>query len=72
MGETSFTILQRPEKIMEQKGKHQVGTISLCKQGQNVSGAYAVSVNGFCVPPTLIYPRKGMMESLLCGSILAG
>jgi hypothetical protein len=67
MGETSLTVSQHPEKIIDQKGKHQVGAISLCKQGQNVTGVHAVSMSGFCLPPSLICPRKRMKNSLSYG-----
>jgi hypothetical protein len=64
MDETSHTVVQRPEKIIVQKGEHQVGAITSCERGQNVTGVYAVSASGFCVPPMLIYSRKRMEESL--------
>jgi hypothetical protein len=60
MDETSHTVVQRPEKIIAQKGKHEVGAITSCEREQNVTGVYAVSASVFCVPPMLIYPRKRM------------
>ncbi|XP_069698836.1 uncharacterized protein [Periplaneta americana] len=68
MDETSHTVVQRQEKILEQRGKHQVGAISSCERGQNVTGVYAMSASGFFVPPMLIYDRKKMMESLTFGA----
>jgi hypothetical protein len=62
--ETSHRVLKRPEKIIAQKDKHQIGAISSRERRQNVTDVYAVSVGGFCVPSVLIYPRKRMMESL--------
>jgi hypothetical protein len=67
MDETSHTVVQRPEKIIAQKDNHQVGAITLCERGQNVTGVYAVSASGFYVPPMLIYPRKRMKDSLSYG-----
>ncbi|KAJ4442919.1 hypothetical protein ANN_04515 [Periplaneta americana] len=68
MDETSHTVVQRQEKILAQRGKHQVGAISSCERGQNVTGVYAMSASGFFVPPILIYARKKMMESLTFGA----
>lgn len=68
MDETSHTVVQRPEKVVALKGKHQVGAISSCERGQNVTGVYAMSASGFYVPPMLIYARKRMKEFLTFGA----
>jgi hypothetical protein len=70
MDETSHTVVQRPEKITAQEGKHQVGAITLCERGENLTGvySYAVSASGFYVNSMLIYPRKRMKESLSYGA----
>ncbi|KAJ4427131.1 hypothetical protein ANN_24747 [Periplaneta americana] len=68
MDETSHTVVQRQEKILAQRGKHQVAAISSCERGQNVTGVYAMSASGFFLPPMLIYARKKMMESLTFGA----
>jgi hypothetical protein len=67
MDETSHTVVQRPE-IITQKGKHQVVAIASCERGKNVTGVYAVSASGFCVPPMLIYLRKRMKDTLSYGA----
>ncbi|KAJ4436930.1 hypothetical protein ANN_17062, partial [Periplaneta americana] len=58
MDETSHNVVQRQEKILAQRGKPQVGAISSCERGQNVTGVYAMSASGFFVPPMLIYAKK--------------
>jgi hypothetical protein len=68
MDKTSHAVVQRPEKIIAQKGKRQVGAISPCERGQNVTGVYTVSTSGLYVPPMLIYPRKSVKESLSYGA----
>ncbi|KAJ4430608.1 hypothetical protein ANN_19196 [Periplaneta americana] len=55
MDETSHTVVQRQEKILAQRGKHQVGAISSCERGQNVTGVYPMSASGFF--------DKGWMDS---------
>lgn len=47
MDGTSHTVVQHPEKIISQKGNDHVGAISLCEQGQNVTGLYAVKCECF-------------------------
>ena len=68
MDETSHTVLQCPEKIVAQREKQQVGAISSCERGQNVTGVYAMSATGFYVPRMLIYARKRMKEFLTFGA----
>ncbi|KAJ4443714.1 hypothetical protein ANN_05389 [Periplaneta americana] len=68
MDETSHNVVQRQEKILAQRGKHQVGAISSCERGQTVTGVYAMGASGFFVPPMLIYAKKKMMESLTFGA----
>jgi hypothetical protein len=68
MDKTSLTVKQHSDKIIAQKGQYQVGAILLCKQGQIITSVYAASVSGFCVPPMLIYPRKGLKDNLSYGA----
>jgi hypothetical protein len=68
LDETSHRVLQHLEEILAQKDKHQVGDISSCERGENVTGVYAVSVSGFCDLPVLIYPRTRIMEKLSYGA----
>jgi hypothetical protein len=58
MNETSYGVVQRPQKIVTQTGKHQVGVISSCEREQNVVGVYAINASGFYVPPKPIYLSK--------------
>jgi hypothetical protein len=58
MDETSHTVVQRSEKIIAQKGRHQVEAITSCERGQNVAGDHLVSASSFYVPPMLIYCRN--------------
>nr|CAD7432599.1 unnamed protein product [Timema monikensis] len=64
----SMAVVQRPEKFVVQKGKNQVGAITCCERGQNVTGLYAVSATCFFIPPMLIYTRKRMKESISFGA----
>lgn len=66
--ETSHTVVQKPQKVIAQRGKHQVGAITSCERGQNVTGMYAMSASGVFIPPMLIFARKRMKESLVYGA----
>ncbi|KAG5891534.1 hypothetical protein JTB14_012591 [Gonioctena quinquepunctata] len=66
--ETSHTVVQKPQKIIAQKGKHQIGTITSSETFQNVTGMYAMSTTGSFIPPMLIFARKRMMDSLTYGA----
>nr|CAD7257341.1 unnamed protein product [Timema shepardi] len=68
MDETSHTVVQRSENIVAQKGKHEVEAITCCDRGKNGTRVYTVSATDFYVPPTLIYPRKRMKESVSFGA----
>nr|CAD7203152.1 unnamed protein product [Timema douglasi] len=54
---------ERPENIVAE-----VEAIICCERGKYVTGVYTVSATDFYVPPTLIYPRKRMKESLSFGA----
>ncbi|XP_063241264.1 tigger transposable element-derived protein 6-like [Bacillus rossius redtenbacheri] len=68
MDETSHTVVQRPEKVIAQRGKHQVGGITACERGQNVTGVYVMNAVGLFIPPMLIYAKKRMKDSLAFGA----
>ncbi|KAF2897479.1 hypothetical protein ILUMI_08696 [Ignelater luminosus] len=60
----------KPQKILEQRGKHQIGAITSAERGQNVSAMCAMSASEFFVPPYLIFSRKRMKDSLIIGAQL--
>ncbi|KAJ4440924.1 hypothetical protein ANN_10772 [Periplaneta americana] len=62
MDETSHNVVQRQEKILAQRGKPQVGAISSCERGQNVTGVNAMSASGFfrlLTPSSAVRIRDG-------------
>ncbi|KAJ8875917.1 hypothetical protein PR048_023825 [Dryococelus australis] len=68
MDETSHTVVQRPEKVIAHRGQHQVGGITPCERGQNVTGAYTINSAGLLIPPMLIHTRKITKDSLAFGA----
>lgn len=57
MDETGVTTVQKPDKIIAQKGIKQVGSVTSAERGTLVTLALAVSASGNTVPPMFIFPR---------------
>ncbi|XP_046661273.1 uncharacterized protein LOC124354680 [Homalodisca vitripennis] len=55
--ETGVQTVQRPNKIVAQKGVRQVGKATSAERGQTVTMVLAVSAIGHSVPPMLVFPR---------------
>ena len=51
MDETGFSMVQKPQKVFARKGKHQVGAITSCERGRNVT--FVCCVCGTSCLPTL-------------------
>ena len=63
--ESGFTIVHRPEKILGQKGKRAIGTLTSAEKGKTITFLPAVSAVGHYVPPLFVFPRKRMKLDLL-------
>jgi hypothetical protein len=66
--ETGFTAVQKPQKVLARKGKHQVGSITSCERGRNITFVCCSSASGRYVPPMIIYPRKNLKIELTEGA----
>lgn len=55
--ETGVQTVQRPNKIVAEKGVHQVGKVTSAERGQTVTMVLAVSAIGNSVPPMFVFPR---------------
>jgi len=60
MDETGLQTVQKPQKILARRGKHQVGGI--------VSAVCCCRATGQYVPPLLIFKRKHMVDNLKDGA----
>ena len=60
MDESGLIVVQKVSKIVGQKGKHQIGSITSMERGRNVTIICCVSASGQYVPPSIIFPRKRM------------
>ena len=68
MDETGFSAVQKPQKVFARKGKHQVGSITSCERGRNITFVCCVSASGQYIPPLVIYPRKNLKMELTEGA----
>ena len=63
--ETGLTICQKPTKIIAQKGRKNVATLTSAEKGKTVTIICCVSGTGIFVPPMMIFPRVRMKAELL-------
>jgi len=68
MDETGLTTVQKPQKILAKKGKHQVGALTSAERGVNTTVVCCVSAAGQYVPPMIIFKRLRMKEELKDGA----
>ncbi|KAK7095561.1 hypothetical protein V1264_006951 [Littorina saxatilis] len=69
MDETGISTVQtKCQKVLAQKGKHQIGSMSSGERGVNTTIVLCASAAGNYVPPFVIFKRKRMPPSLAEGS----
>ncbi|XP_050295152.1 uncharacterized protein LOC126735246 [Anthonomus grandis grandis] len=56
--ETGITTVQKPDRIIANKGVKQVGSVTSAERGALVTIALAVSASENTVPPIFVFPRK--------------
>lgn len=62
------TVQKRPQKIVAQKGKHQVGVVASGERGVNTTVVCAVSAAGIYIPPMIIFKAKKMNHAFEVGA----
>lgn len=65
LDETGVTTVQRPCKIIAEKGVKQVGSATSAERGNLVTVIHAVNAAGNSIPPLLIFPRKYFKEHFI-------
>ena len=68
MDETGVTTVQKPKKVISQKGKKQVGSVTSAKRGELVTAVCVVNAMGTAIPPMIIFPRVRYKEHFLSGA----
>ncbi|XP_014677723.1 PREDICTED: uncharacterized protein LOC106817562 isoform X2 [Priapulus caudatus] len=73
--ETGVTTLQRPDRIVTEKGVKQVGVLPSAERRTLVTMCLAVNTSGNSIPPMLVFPRVNYREHFVinrptgsCGS----
>ena len=65
MDESGISTVQRPPRIIAEKGKRTVGIVTSAERGVTVTMVACMSAAGQFVPPQLIFPRKNFTDLLL-------
>lgn len=60
-----MTVQQQMSKVLAQRGKRQVGSLTSAERGKNVTVVCAVNALGNYVPPFFIFPRKRMNPNFM-------
>jgi hypothetical protein len=68
LDETGVTTVQRPNKILAEKGKKQVGMIASAERGSLVTVCNVVSASGQALPPAFVFPRVNFKDHMLKGA----
>lgn len=60
--------MQRPQKIIGQKGKHQIGSLTSGERGVNTTCVCCFNAAGMYIPPILIFKRMRFKDELKEGA----
>ena len=66
--EVGCTTVQIPSKVVAQKGKKQVGSITSAERGDLVTVVYTICASGNVLPPLFIFPRVNYRDHFIRGS----
>ena len=58
MDESGFTTVQKPDKVIAEKGSRVVGKATSAERGQLVTVICCMNAIGTYVPPMFVFPRK--------------
>ena len=64
VGESRLSTVQKYQKVVALKGRHQVGAITSAERGVNTTGVFCISASWTYIPPMLIFKRERMKEEL--------
>ncbi|XP_030759182.1 tigger transposable element-derived protein 6-like [Sitophilus oryzae] len=66
--ETGLSTVQRPQKIIGRKGKHQIGSLTSGERGVNTTCVCCFNAAGMYIPPMLIFKRIRFKDELKEGA----
>lgn len=67
--ETACTTVQKPKKILAQKGVKQVNQCTSRERGELVTVVPIICATGSFLPPALVFPRKNFKNHMLNGAL---
>lgn len=65
MDETGVTTVQKPSKIVVQKGIKQVGAVTSAERGRLVTVAVVINARGGHIPPFFVFPLKRFQDHMI-------
>ncbi|KAG5876037.1 hypothetical protein JTB14_002978 [Gonioctena quinquepunctata] len=65
MDEIGVTTVQRPNKIVAQKGIKRVGAATSAERGRLVTIAVAINAQGGHIPPFFVFPLKRYQDHMI-------
>ncbi|XP_063594808.1 uncharacterized protein LOC134771775 [Penaeus indicus] len=68
LDETGCTTVQNPGKVVAQRGKKQVGSLTSAERGELVTVEYCVNAIGNVIPPLFVFPRVHYRDHFLNGA----
>lgn len=68
MDETSSMTVQRPQKVLAEKGIKQVSKVTSAERGTLVTTCCTISATGQYIPPVMIFPRTHFKDHMITGA----
>lgn len=65
MDETGVTTVQKPSKIIAERGIKQVGAVTSAERGRLVTVAVAINAQGGHIPPFFVFPLKRYQDHMI-------
>ena len=59
------TVIQKPQKVVAQKGMRQVSQVSSAERGTLVTTCCIVNAHGSCLPPAMVFPRVNFKSHMI-------
>ncbi|KAB0803085.1 hypothetical protein PPYR_00055 [Photinus pyralis] len=68
LDETGTSTVQKPRKIVAEKGSKQVSQCSSAERGSLVTSCAIICANGTYLPPAMVFPRKYFKTHMVAGA----
>lgn len=68
LDETGCTTVQNPGKVVTERGKKQVGSLTSAERGELVTLEYCINAVGNMIPPLFVFPRVHFRNHFLNGA----